>query len=81
MAAVAPPVLDDVLWTVAAARLCLGSSMSVQCPPNLTPRLPRAAAAAEGDAAAAAGARDSTDDAWIRPFLPAPLPAGRFPGS
>ena len=32
------PDLDDLLWTVAAARLILGSAVNIQAPPNLTPR-------------------------------------------
>ncbi len=31
------PDLDDLLWTVAAARLILGPAMNLQAPPNLTP--------------------------------------------
>jgi FO synthase len=31
------PDLDDLLWSVAAARLILGSEMNVQAPPNLSP--------------------------------------------
>jgi FO synthase len=31
------PDLDDLLWTVAAARLILGPEMNVQAPPNLSP--------------------------------------------
>ena len=31
------PGLDDLLWTVAAARLVFGPEMSVQAPPNLSP--------------------------------------------
>ncbi|MBS0561776.1 MAG: 5-amino-6-(D-ribitylamino)uracil--L-tyrosine 4-hydroxyphenyl transferase CofH, partial [Proteobacteria bacterium] len=31
------PDLDDLLWTVAAARLILGPEMAVQAPPNLSP--------------------------------------------
>ena len=37
MARVAPPENDDVLWTVAMARLIFGPSMSIQAPPNLNP--------------------------------------------
>ena len=37
-AAQAPePDLEDLLWTVAAARLILGPEMNLQAPPNLTP--------------------------------------------
>jgi FO synthase len=36
MAGHAEPDLDELLWTVAAARLVLGPEMSIQCPPNLS---------------------------------------------
>ena len=31
------PDLDDLLWTVAAARIVLGAAMNLQAPPNLSP--------------------------------------------
>jgi len=31
------PSIEDMLWTVAAARLILGPTMSIQAPPNLNP--------------------------------------------
>jgi FO synthase len=31
------PDLDDLLWTIAAARLMLGADMNIQAPPNLSP--------------------------------------------
>jgi len=31
------PDLDDLLWTIAAARIILGPEMNIQAPPNLTP--------------------------------------------
>jgi FO synthase len=31
------PDLDDLLWTIAAARLLLGAAMNIQAPPNLSP--------------------------------------------
>ncbi|MCX7381081.1 MAG: 5-amino-6-(D-ribitylamino)uracil--L-tyrosine 4-hydroxyphenyl transferase CofH [Alphaproteobacteria bacterium] len=37
-AAAEEPDLDDLLWTVAAARLILGAEMNIQAPPNLTPQ-------------------------------------------
>jgi FO synthase len=37
MAAHPEPALNDQLWTIAMARLVLGSSMSIQAPPNLRP--------------------------------------------
>ena len=33
----AEPPLDDLLWTIAAARLILGAEMNIQAPPNLSP--------------------------------------------
>jgi FO synthase len=33
----AEPSFNDVLWTIAAARLILGKEMNIQAPPNLTP--------------------------------------------
>lgn len=36
-AGAAEPDLDDLLWTIAAARLILGPAMSIQAPPNLSP--------------------------------------------
>ena len=36
-AGAAEPGLDDLLWTVAAARLILPAEISLQAPPNLTP--------------------------------------------
>ncbi len=36
-AAAPEPDLDDLLWTVAAARLMLGPHVNIQAPPNLTP--------------------------------------------
>src|ERR1700748_1636982 len=32
------PDLDDLLWTIATARLILGPDMNIQAPPNLSPR-------------------------------------------
>ncbi len=32
----APPGFDDLMWTVAAARLLLGPEMNIQAPPNLS---------------------------------------------
>ena len=37
MANAPEPSLDELLWTVAAARLVFGPQMSVQAPPNLSP--------------------------------------------
>ena len=37
MAGAPEPSLEDLLWTVAAARLVFGPEMSVQAPPNLSP--------------------------------------------
>lgn len=38
----AEPSLDDLVWTVAAARLIFGPEMNIQCPPNLSPGEARA---------------------------------------
>jgi len=35
MARVPPPAHEDMLWTIAAARVILGPDMSIQAPPNL----------------------------------------------
>ncbi len=35
MARVAPPAAEDMLWTVAMARIIFGPAMSIQAPPNL----------------------------------------------
>ena len=37
MARAAEPPLDELLWTVAVARLVFGPTMSIQAPPNLSP--------------------------------------------
>ncbi|MFO1349581.1 MAG: 5-amino-6-(D-ribitylamino)uracil--L-tyrosine 4-hydroxyphenyl transferase CofH [Gammaproteobacteria bacterium] len=37
MAGAAAPDLDDLLWTVAVARIMFGPAMNIQAPPNLTP--------------------------------------------
>jgi len=37
MARVTPPDSDELLWTLAMARLVFGSAMSIQAPPNLNP--------------------------------------------
>jgi FO synthase len=37
MAKVAPPATDDLLWTIAMARIIFGPDMSIQAPPNLSP--------------------------------------------
>jgi len=36
MAAAADPSLDDLVWTIAAARVVLGADMNIQAPPNLS---------------------------------------------
>jgi len=36
-AGAAEPDLEDMLWTIAAARLILGPAMNIQAPPNLSP--------------------------------------------
>ena len=37
MADVAEPTIEDLLWTIAVARLIFGPTMSIQAPPNLSP--------------------------------------------
>ena len=37
MSAAPEPDLDDLLWTIAIARLLFGPTMSIQAPPNLSP--------------------------------------------
>ncbi|CAM9121938.1 unnamed protein product [Phaeothamnion confervicola] len=37
MAAAAEPDLDDLLWTIAVARILFGPAMNIQAPPNLSP--------------------------------------------
>lgn len=37
MARVPPPDTDELLWTIAMARVVFGSGMSIQAPPNLSP--------------------------------------------
>jgi FO synthase len=37
MARAAEPDLDDLLWTIAVARILFGPAMNIQAPPNLTP--------------------------------------------
>lgn len=39
MAQAPEPDLQDLLWTIAAARLIFGPTMSIQAPPNLSPRV------------------------------------------
>ena len=49
-ASAAEPDLDDLLWTIAAARLILGPAMNLQAPPNLSPGVyPRLIAAGIND--------------------------------
>jgi FO synthase len=50
LAGAAEPDLDDLLWSIAAARLILGPTMNVQAPPNLSPGVyPRLIAAGIND--------------------------------
>ena len=39
MALAPEPPLEELLWTLAVARLLFGPAMNVQAPPNLTPGL------------------------------------------
>lgn len=50
MAAAPEPDLDELLWTIAVARLLFGPGMSIQAPPNLSPGvLPQLVAAGIND--------------------------------
>jgi FO synthase len=50
LAEAAEPDLDDLLWSIAAARLILGAEMNIQAPPNLSPGVyPRLIAAGIND--------------------------------
>ena len=50
MADAPEPGLDDLVWTIAVARLIFGSGMNIQAPPNLSPGvLPRLIAAGIND--------------------------------
>ncbi len=50
LAGAAEPDLDDLLWSLAAARLILGPAMNLQAPPNLSPGVyPRLIAAGIND--------------------------------
>ena len=40
MADALEPPLDELLWTVAVARIMFGPRMNIQAPPNLTPGKP-----------------------------------------
>jgi FO synthase len=39
MAAAPQPAIEELMWTLAAARLVFGPHMNIQAPPNLTPEL------------------------------------------
>lgn len=50
MAAVAPPPLEELLWSIAAGRLIFGPQMNIQAPPNLSfDRFPELLAAGIND--------------------------------
>lgn len=49
MAAAAEPPLDELLWTIAAARIIFGPEMNIQAPPNLSTALGRLIAAGIND--------------------------------
>ena len=50
LAGAAEPDLNDLLWSIAAARLILGPTMNIQAPPNLSPGVyPRLIAAGIND--------------------------------
>lgn len=49
-AGAAEPGLDELMWTIAAARIVFGSAMNIQAPPNLSPHdYPRLIAAGIND--------------------------------
>ena len=50
LAGAAEPDVDDLLWSIAAARLIMGPTMNIQAPPNLSPGVyPRLIAAGIND--------------------------------
>ena len=59
MAGAPEPSLDDLLWTVAAARLVFGPAMSVQAPPNLSPGAASFTRLVEAGSTTGAGSRRS----------------------
>lgn len=72
MAAHPEAPLEELTWTIAAARLLLGPAMSVQAPPNLTPE---GEGAGGGAAAALEAGWRALIDAGINDFGA----AARFP--
>jgi FO synthase len=73
MANAPEPSVEELLWTVAMARLAFGPEMSIQAPPNLTPiGANQSTAALEWGALIAAGINDwggispVTKD-WVNP--------------
>lgn len=72
------PSIEELLWTVAMARLAFGPGMSIQAPPNLTPAGPEESTAAlEWQALIGAGINDwggispVTKD-WVNPEVSRP---------
>ncbi len=66
----AEPSLEDLLWTIAAARLILGPGMNIQAPPNLSPAVyPRLIAAGLNDWG---GISPVTPD-YVNPEAPWPM--------
>ena len=57
------PDLDELRWTVAAARLAFGPDMPIQCPPNLTPEPDDAAFAASASALSSTSAEKEKEGA------------------
>src|SRR5205814_8578722 len=50
MYAAPEPSVDELLWTIAVARILFGPEMNIQAPPNLSPgQLPRLVAAGIND--------------------------------
>jgi hypothetical protein len=53
------PPLEELLWTVAAARIMFGPNMNIQAPPNLTP-----AAAAGSSSSSSSSSSGEVDASW-----------------
>jgi hypothetical protein len=65
------PPLDELLWTVAAARIMFGPGMNIQAPPNLTPASAAAAAGASSSSSSGSSSGSSEVDASWRALLDA----------
>eukprot|EP00897_Mesotaenium_endlicherianum_P002100 jgi/Mesen1/1918/ME000144S01045 len=72
MGGAAEPPLEELLWTVAMARLAFGPSMNIQAPPNLTPSSKERGDFKEWKALIGAGINDwggisSVTRDWVNP--------------